>query len=81
MVSASDLFGALALAVVVLAWPVGTVVIGFFVDRRERQKQGEGRPLGFWDEIDATQLQRYRKRQVVKQLRATARRVRRESSH
>lgn len=73
-----DLFGALALVAVVLAWPVGTVVIGFFLNRRERQGRSEGRPLGFWDEIDAIGLQRYRKHQAVKQLRKTARQARRE---
>ncbi|MFD0634121.1 hypothetical protein ACFQ9X_23765 [Catenulispora yoronensis] len=78
--SASDLLGALALGAVVLAWPVGSVVIGFFLDGRKRRGRSGQRPLGFWDEIEATQLQRHRKRQAVKQLRATARRARRESS-
>lgn len=76
--SGNDVFGALALVAVVLAWPVGTVVIGFLLNRRERQNRNGHRPLGFWDEIDAVGLQRYRKHQAVKQLRKTARQARRE---
>lgn len=65
------------LLLVGIAFPVAIHMVITYYDRRAERKQAR-RSIGFMDELEARELQRHRKRQVMKQLRETARQAQQE---
>jgi hypothetical protein len=75
----ADVIGAVFLAALVITPLVVGLVVTFYMDRRRtRRRHGEQVEFRFWDEVDALAVQRYRKHEAMKQLRATARGARRQ---
>lgn len=70
--------GAAFVAALVVGLLLVHLILGLYMGKRQHRGQAKQRPISFLDEVNAISLQRSRKRQVVKQLRATARQARRD---